>query len=474
MIRQFPSLFSVLLLLLVMWAPLPFGSVTVPFRSLLQGGVWAVLLVGLWSDSGRRRNLFEHGTKTVWGPFLSLVVLAALAWIQSLALPTAVVELVSSAHVIDGPVDGEQAGGSAGRAYLSWAPEISRVAALGWLTAAAAFLCGALVNARRERRLIFAALLVSGCFQVVYGGPRFRAGDPVIWGVTLSDPSGRLRGTFVNPNHTAFFLALVIPIVAAWLWLVYRYVRDGDAAGAGLLWFSVPVLALLLLFGGVALTQSRAGVLVVTGVLVLFTSLVARARGRLAVLGGAGALGLLLAAVLARSGDGVMRRFWELRVGADSGSSRIDVYREVLDLWSRFPLFGTGLGSFRAAFSAHSGGEFQGQWWNAHSDWLELLATGGLVGLSVFLVGLFLVAKTLWRRRRRPSRQDRAANYAILGALTAAVLHSAVDFGLAMPANQFVLALLLGIGVAPRSSDRGSRTPDSDGLSALPDPDRPA
>ena len=475
MIRQFPSLFSVLLLLLVIWAPLPFGSVTVPFRSLLQGGIWVVLLVGFWTDAGRRRTLLDHGSRGVWLPLVCMLGLASLAWVQSTALPTSVVRTLSPGHVVAPAVavsDSEstaagvgssltvsgEASAAAPSSYLSWAPDASRIAAIGWLTAAAAFLCGALVGSRRERRLIFVALLVSGVFQVIYGGPRFRAGDPVIWGVTLSDPSGRLRGTFVNPNHAAFFLALLIPIAAAWLWLVYRYVREGELGGAWLLWLAAPMLVLLLLFGGVALTQSRAGVLVVVAVLIVLAGLMERRRRGVVVLGGV-AIALLLGTVLARSGDAVLRRFWELQIGSDSGSTRLDVYGQVLDLWGHFPLLGSGLGTFRTAFSAHSDPSLRGQWWNAHSDWLELAATGGVLSLALAVIGLVAIAAALWRRRLRPSRQDRAVTFAVLGALVVAALHSTVDFGLAMPANQFTFALLLGLGVAPQNrSNRASRS----------------
>lgn len=484
MIRQFPSLFSVLLLLLVVWAPLPFGSVTMPFRTTLYACIWGVLLVGLWTGPGRRRALIEPGAKRVWLPFSCLVGLAALAWLQSMAVPTTIARWMSPAHVLEGTHAPALEQGvaetaaaaeapvpvpAATRTYLSWSPDASRLAALAWLTAAAAFLCGALVTGRRERRVVLMGLLASACFQVIYGGPRFRAGDPVIWGVTLSDPSGRLRGTFVNPNHTAFFVALAIPIAAAWLWLVFRYARDGEFGGAWLIWLSVPTFVLLLLLGGVVLTQSRSGLAAVMVVLLFLGLLMFRGRhwGRTAL--GAVLLFTAMGVLVVRSGEGVLRRFWELQIGADAGSSRLDVYGQVLDLWSRFPVFGSGLGSFRSAFSAHSEASLRGQWWNAHSDWLELAATGGALSLVVLGCALFLVARELWRRRRRPSRQDRATAFAVLGALVAATLHSAVDFGLAMPANQFALALLLGIGVAPRL--RSELTPPSSAVDEVTDPE---
>lgn len=321
---------------------------------------------------------------------------------------------------------------------------------------------------------MLAALLAAGCFQVIYGGPRFRTGDPVIWGVTITDPTGRLHGTFVNPNHTAFFLALVVPIALAWFWLAFRYGQEGGSQGARILWISAPVLILLLLFGGVLLTQSRAGLGAVSVVLILLSGLMFKGRRRSTILIGASALGVLLTTVVLRSGEGVVRRLWELQIGADAGSSRFDVYRQVVELWGRFPILGSGLGTFRSAFSARSDASLRGQWWNAHSDWLELAATGGVVALLLVGFGLTRVAVVLWRRRGRYSRQDRAVNFAVLGALVAAALHSLVDFGLAMPANQFALALLVGIGMSPDRHGKRSRAADDPGEVSPSSPPRAA
>lgn len=142
---------------------------------------------------------------------------------------------------------------------------------------------------------------------------------------------------------------------------------------------------------------------------------------------------------------GGLGRFAGTRAGDVSLQSRATEYRAVLHLWSRFPVFGAGIGSFHEAFPLVQPVVLQGTWWHAHSDVLELAATGGLLGLAVILAGGVPAVRRLSVLLGSRSRsEDRAAALAILGSLAAAGLHELLDFGLTMPANAVTLAVLTG------------------------------
>src|SRR5439155_7038753 len=107
--------------------------------------------------------------------------------------------------------------------------------------------------------------------------------------------------------------------------------------------------------------------------------------------------------------------------------------RAVLHLWARFPVFGAGIGSFHEAFPLVQPAALQGTWWHAHSDVLELAATGGVLAFALILAGGVPVLRRLMVLFGSRSRsEDRAAALAILGSFAAVGLHELLDFGLTM------------------------------------------
>jgi O-antigen ligase len=124
---------------------------------------------------------------------------------------------------------------------------------------------------------------------------------------------------------------------------------------------------------------------------------------------------------------------------------RLAEYAAVLRLWLRFPVTGTGLGSFSEAFPQVQPPLLEGTWWHAHSDVLELLATTGALGVLLAAVGIVALVRRLLAVLRGYGRsEDRAAALALLGICVALGLHELLDFGLTMPANALTLAVLAG------------------------------
>jgi O-antigen ligase len=141
--------------------------------------------------------------------------------------------------------------------------------------------------------------------------------------------------------------------------------------------------------------------------------------------------------------------------------SRVAVYWQCLRLWWRFPLTGTGLGTFRQAFPLVQPAEPPGTWTHAHNDVLELLTTGGVVALPLVGWGLWHLARHLRRVFHLGRRsEDRAAGLAALGALAAALVHSLVDFSLTVPANALTLAIVCGMAAGAAVDTLGPRSPE--------------
>jgi O-antigen ligase len=449
------------LLVLLLWAPLPFGSVTPGFAAALQIAAFALLAVSPWLG-GRRR---PPGA-ALWIA-AALAGVAALGLLQSLAWPAPFVRALSPGHA---RLAGESAAladeAAPRRVALSLAPASSRAAALDWLLPAAGLLAAAQLGAaRRARRALAAAVVGAALCQVVYGAQSWLARSNAIWGVETALDSRRLRGTFVNPNHLALALELALAVAFAALWWSARRAAAERSPEARLLRLGPAALVAGLLFAALAFTGSRSGMLAALVALALQLALQAasRRRRRWALAAGAAALALGATAVALADRGGAFSRLLETS-GADASlQSRLDASARSLDLWRLFPATGSGLGSFRAAFPLVQGPDLPGVWRHAHDDWVELAATTGVAGVALGALALAALVRGLglaWRRAERS--EDRAAVAAAVGALVSAALHAGTDFGLTLPANAWTLSVVVGaalaVGVRPEGRAFGSGT----------------
>jgi hypothetical protein len=503
MIRHLPPRALALAALLV-WAPLPFGSVA-PFpATLLLVATLGALILAVWTvpepgepDPGLRpRGIFVAAA--------AVAAIALLGGLQSLPAPTVVTRFFAPESVRlarqttdltgglaghpdaghpdaghpNGAADGAVAGSdgsdgpdgsdgssrshrSAARADaagistpLSLAPEASRSAALDWLLPAAAFLAAARIgSSRRVRRALGGALLVAATVQIVIGVALWISRSDTLWGLVLGASVSRVRGSFINPDHTALFLEIALAVAFAWLWWAARRTfLDAEHAEDRLLRVGPPALAFLLVFAGLVLTGSRAALAAALVAMAVQGAVVGSRRGRRWLLAVGLAVGLAgIVALLALGAEGTFARLSLTSVDEVTGGVRVEAAGATFDLFRRFPLTGSGLGSFQAAFPLVQRPTTPGLWRHAHSDWIELLATTGMLGAAILAIGLFFYGRRLHQVIVHGERSEgRAAGLAALGALVAVGLHSCVDFGLTMPANAFALAVVTGAAAATR------------------------
>lgn len=286
-----------------------------------------------------------------------------------------------------------------------------------------------------------------------------------------------------NVNHYALLLEMGLGLLL------------GMAAGAGALRRSVRLLlclpAALLLWTALILSTSRGGILASAGQFVFFSlvwgfafprwrrhdeekaAVTRRWYARPFVVRSAVTACLVIAMSLVAigvGGDKLLGRMERLsrEVGAQWEGSRdfpgrSEMWRAAWQLFKERPLVGTGFGSYWLAVHRYydaSGIAFPEQ---AHNDYLELLASGGLVAAlaAALFGGLFI------RRARECLRSDdpfrRAACRGALTGLCGVALHSFVDFGLHIPVNALVFTVLVVVAAARvhpvHTQDRPARQP---------------
>jgi O-antigen ligase len=130
---------------------------------------------------------------------------------------------------------------------------------------------------------------------------------------------------------------------------------------------------------------------------------------------------------------------------AHEGARRSDFWRATWQMARAHPLAGAGLGGFWAEIPVYHDASGLQTPQQAHNDYLELLASGGLVGLAIFVWFVVLLIRGGRRAAQNYSDFQRAAALgAILGIVGIAV-HSKVEFGLHITINAMVFMILLSV-----------------------------
>jgi len=262
-------------------------------------------------------------------------------------------------------------------------------------------------------------------------------------------------GPYVNRNHFAGFVELVIPV--ALVPLVLGKVRRER-------WIVVALFAFLAI-GALFLSASRGGMVsfaAEVGVLALLMAL-RRAGGRHILAGGV----VLLLAFLLVSWLGVrqiLERFSSMQSLEVTVGKRASMRQDTWHIFRAHPWTGTGLGTLRVVFPAYET-LYDGKIVNhAHNDYLEMLADTGVLGglcCASFLGVLFVVS--LKQLLVTDNSFAAALHLSGLVACCGFLVHSLVDFNLHMPANAllFFLMTLLATAQIPRSAaKRRSRASD--------------
>ncbi|HXO43279.1 MAG TPA: O-antigen ligase family protein [Thermoanaerobaculia bacterium] len=442
MIRHSNVALTGLLAALLLWAPLPFGGVTTWGEATLQVLAFCALALTI-AASQRLSDL-----RPVALPAAALAAIALLGLLQALPWPEAVVSLLSPGHArLHDQAAALIGAAAAGPARFSVSPAATRAAALTWAATAACLLAGAAAGRRRyRRRWLGGAIVTAALVQVFFGARNANAGERTLWGVEVPIAASRLHGTFFNPNHLAVYLEIALALTFAWGWWAMRRARAQLALDRRVLALAPPALIWLTLFAGLTFTASRGGMVAALAGIVAQGALLATVQRRWApaMLGAAAAIAGIAAGLAMGLQAGPARMLATLPFDV-SVAARRQAWSATVALWKSFPVTGTGLGTFRDAFTLEQPASLDGTWWHAHSDPIELLATTGLAGPLLLAAGLVVLVLRLIAVLRGGRRsEDRAAGLAALGALAAVGVHEWYDFGLTIPANALTLAVLAG------------------------------
>jgi O-antigen ligase len=320
-------------------------------------------------------------------------------------------------------------------------------AALWHMAPALVLFLAVLTRSGRTQRWLLVALFALAIAGVLLGMAQEAAGTGEL---RMYERTNRDQavGLFANRNHFAGMLAMLLPVAIGWVaWAVAERLEQRRMSPAAIV---AGVLVIVMLVVGIALSRSRAGLLlalvdvVATAPLLLALNRQKGARRFLLIVGGICALFTVQFSLL-----GAVPRL--MNSGLEDG--RWSYARTTLTAARAYLPWGSGLGTFRNAYQPFEARAEPTRYIinHAHDDYLELALEGGIPALVLLALGLGAWA---WRGlqlvRRSPNDSPDAAlaslmrRCAWLGA-SMGLLHSAMDFPLRTTAAMSVFAVLAAV-----------------------------
>ena len=308
-----------------------------------------------------------------------------------------------------------------------------------------------LENLHRQEtvRWLVHMLVAVGCLIAGYAILQLLSeSDSVLW---LQQPAGyskRAGGTFVNPNHLAGFLCILVPLATGVVFLG----REPVVAKV------FHTYAALVMLGGVAVTMSRGGWVATTIALSLLVSYILSRRSELRIPATVAAAALAVAAfgylgMVDKARSRILNVSSEGNI--DAGSSRLWLWRPAFAMWRDHPLIGVGPNHFDVEFAAYRPWQIQVHPAFTHNEYLQILTDYGVVGASIVAAGIVLFTRSVFRTTKFVERGtgevgQRLSNRSALffgaaAGLGGLAFHCLVDFDLQMPAISLLAALLGGV-----------------------------
>jgi O-antigen ligase len=130
---------------------------------------------------------------------------------------------------------------------------------------------------------------------------------------------------------------------------------------------------------------------------------------------------------------------------SSGGVTRNEIWRATLKTITDHPVVGVGFGGYWIAVTAHHNASGTMTPQEAHNDYLELLASGGLVGFAIAIWFFVIALRMIRSNLHTASRTRKALCLASVVGLSGALLHSFFDFGLHLMANALVFCVLLAL-----------------------------
>jgi O-antigen ligase len=274
---------------------------------------------------------------------------------------------------------------------------------------------------------------------------------------------GWIYGSYVNHNHYAGLMELLVPIPLALS--LTRLADEKERIAAG--------IAAAIMVGTIFLSGSRGGMLAMFAELALLATVLLRQRRSMRIVVGVAAFVMVLVSLLTwLGGKELTSRVTSISTEARSeisGGMRLSIDRDTVRMFRQKPVLGWGLGSFPIVYP-----QFRSFYTNffvneAHNDYLQLLSEMGLLGFGCMVWFVIVLYRRAFRKIGNwSSSVTGALTLACVMGFTGILVHSLFDFNLQIPANAALFYVFCTLATAPPLLQRSrKRRPVVTGADAM-------
>jgi len=324
------------------------------------------------------------------------------------------------------------------------------------------------VDSKRRLTRISTVMVFSGILVALFGIAQKLAEAPKIYWFwePLFKKDGSFFGPFVNPNHFAGYMEMVIPVaIGLFIWQWRNLVRDqtrsfreffikiGSEDGCKLILFSFLIIFMV---GALFLSASRGGVIsFLASMIYLLVMLVREEKARRNILI---VVVLLISTFSFLVWMGIRPLVEEFSTVQDISRDydiqyRFQNWRDCLRLVRDFPLFGVGLDAFPSLFPKYKTSSLEYSYLYLENDYLQLLCEMGVAGFGIFLwlVLSFVRAMGSLHSKYGGEGVNGIRHICLYGCLTGVVaimIHSFWDFNMHIPSNALLFSIIMGLAIA--------------------------
>ena len=410
-------IFGTLISLLII-AAIPYGTVEPWWKAAFVCAVFMICVVAIIDT--RSLKIAEGSI------LLPMLALSALGFVQTLSFGS------------------QQVAGITVRNTISADPFQTRFFALQMLalTAWLALLYRYVNTESRMRALVYTILGVA-VVSAIFGVLRQATQHQIGFVLPLLRPT-QGYGQFINKNHFAYLMEMAFGLV----------IGLALAAGIKRERLLIYVALLLPIWTALVLSNSRGGILAML-VQIVSAALLLGSRRQATVLRAA-LLVVLVAGVLFGTlwlgGDRLASNFENAtselnpaETNIRAGVSRNEIWRATLKMFAAHPITGVGLGGYWIGITEYHDASGLMTPQEAHNDYLELLSSGGLVGLAIGVWFALMLIRAVRANLAIDTGYIRALRFGAILGITGVAAHSLVDFGLHIMVNAIVFVSLIMI-----------------------------
>lgn len=308
------------------------------------------------------------------------------------------------------------------------------------------------------KRLLMGVAIIGGFIAILTLAQNLFGNGKIYWFISSSHCKG-YSGPFVNHSNYGQFMNLSIGAALAMVMFklhqvfrskkitlpaVFEYLSSSSAKP---LWLLVAIMSIATASVFVSLTR---GGMIGMLIAIIFTALLATQQRSLK---GHNWIMVVMAlaafvCVLYIGFDAVYDRLASLRNFHEAESGRLQILKDIAIALTRFPILGTGLGTYSVVYPMFDRSTIVALAAHAENEYAQVLEETGMVGFGLLVIFGIIIWLNYSRAIRANKEPIQSAAYGLGFGILAILIHSLTDFGQHLPANAFLSAIFCALLVS--------------------------